>query len=140
MSAPLAATTTVVLSPSMSSQMRCASASWRPPSPAPSIFSSSPATDRSRSTWTGRIGAVRYFVARGLRWVTMFDPLGEWRACDGKWRRGRGGGLLPVTSRRSPSAALLFVLAVDGEVGVGVDARLVELDHLGALGLRELAA
>src|SRR5436305_12808560 len=41
----------------------------------------------------------------------------------------------------SPSAAfLILAAAVDGEVGVGVDARLVELDHPGTLGLREFAA
>jgi hypothetical protein len=67
MSAPEAATKIVVLSPSMSSQMRCASANWRAPKPVPSIFSSSPATERSRSTCTGRVGTVRYFEGRGLR-------------------------------------------------------------------------
>src|ERR671937_2851623 len=40
----------------------------------------------------------------------------------------------------SPSPASLLLRAVDGEVGVGVDARLVELDHPGALGLGQLAA
>src|SRR5215217_6137151 len=46
----------------------------------------------------------------------------------------------PFTIYYSPPAPLLFGLAVDGEVGVGVDARLVELDHLGRGRLRELAA
>src|SRR4051812_18986326 len=41
----------------------------------------------------------------------------------------------------SPSAAFLFLAAaVDGEVRVGVDARLVEFDHLCALGLGQLPA
>src|SRR5437763_7044299 len=39
----------------------------------------------------------------------------------------------------SSTASVLF-RAVDGEVGVGVDARLVEIDHAGALGLGQLAA
>src|SRR5215210_803746 len=39
----------------------------------------------------------------------------------------------------SPSS-LVLARAVDGEVGVGVDARLVELDHLGGVGLGEFAA
>src|ERR1043166_7884622 len=49
--------------------------------------------------------------------------------------------LSPVTCHgfSSPPASVLF-RAVDGEIGVGVDARFVELDHLGALGLREVAA
>src|SRR2546423_4704107 len=72
MSAPEAARKMVVLSPNMSSQMRCASASWRAPKPVPSIFSKRPATERSRSTCTGRVGAVRYFEGRGLRCVTIF--------------------------------------------------------------------
>src|SRR5205814_9594121 len=40
----------------------------------------------------------------------------------------------------SPSPASVFFRAVDGEVCIGVDARLVELDHLRALGLGEFAA
>src|SRR5947209_1591896 len=40
----------------------------------------------------------------------------------------------------SSPPAFVFVRAVDGEIGVGVDARLVELDHPRALGLREIAA
>src|SRR5215217_5383997 len=46
----------------------------------------------------------------------------------------------PFTIYYSPLAPLLFGLAVDGEVGVGVDARLVKLDHLGGGGLGQLAA
>src|SRR5205085_8660909 len=42
------------------------------PKPVPSIFSSRPATERSRSTCTGLVGAVRYFEGRGLRCVTIF--------------------------------------------------------------------
>src|SRR5215207_3885807 len=40
----------------------------------------------------------------------------------------------------SAPSAFVFGLAVDGEVGVGVDARLVELGHLGGVGLGEFAA
>src|SRR5438067_12006306 len=61
----------VVLSPSMSSQMRCDSANCRPPNPVPSIFSSNPAIERSRSTWTGRVGIVRYLLGFGFRCVTI---------------------------------------------------------------------
>src|ERR1044071_6493281 len=57
-----------------------------------------------------------------------------------KWSREQGSDYSPFTNYYSPPAALLFGLAVDGEVGVGVDARLVELDHLGGVGLRQLAA
>src|SRR5437763_8133192 len=39
----------------------------------------------------------------------------------------------------SSTASVLF-RAVDGEIAVGVDARLVELDHAGALGLGQIAA
>src|SRR5437660_6754229 len=69
--APDAAMKIVVLSPSMSSQMRCDSANCRPPNPVPSIFSSNPAIERSRSTWTGRVGIVRYLLGFGLRCVTI---------------------------------------------------------------------
>src|SRR5215510_13479106 len=69
--APAAVTVIVVESPSMSSQMRCASANWRPPKPAPSIFSKRPATERSRSTCIGRVGIVRYLLGFGLRCVTI---------------------------------------------------------------------
>src|SRR3989442_6792354 len=68
---PEAATVIVVLSPSMSNQMRCASASCRPPKPVPSIFSSRPATERSRSTGTGLVGMVRYLLGFGFRCVTI---------------------------------------------------------------------
>src|SRR5437868_13710556 len=40
----------------------------------------------------------------------------------------------------SPLPASVLFRAVDGEVCVGVDARLVELDHLRALGLGKFAA
>src|SRR5437870_8769174 len=72
--APDAAIMIVVLSPSMSSQMRCDSANCRPPKPVPSIFSSRPATERSRSTWTGRVGIVRYLLGFGFRCVTISLP------------------------------------------------------------------
>src|ERR1044071_2739005 len=57
-----------------------------------------------------------------------------------KWSREQGSVYSPFTIYYSPPSALVFGLAVDGEVGVGVDARLVELDHLGGVGLRQLAA
>src|ERR1044071_3614471 len=48
---------------------------------------------------------------------------------------------LPFTADRLPlSASLFLAAAVDGEVRVGVDARLVGFDHLCALGLGQLAA
>src|SRR5438270_874138 len=69
---PEAATVIVVLSPSMSNQMRCASASCRPPKPVPSIFSSRPATERSRSTGTGRSFADRCAANHFLDQITLF--------------------------------------------------------------------
>src|SRR5437763_5675079 len=47
---------------------------------------------------------------------------------------------LPFTIHRLPLPASVFFRAVDGEVCVGVDARLVELDQPRALGLGEFAA
>src|ERR1043166_2124268 len=78
MRAPETAIVMVVLSPSMSSQIRCDSANCRPPKPVPSIFSSRPATDRSRSTCTGRVGIVRYLLGFGFRCVTIDVPVILW--------------------------------------------------------------
>src|SRR2546430_14717530 len=47
---------------------------------------------------------------------------------------------LPFTIHHLPPPASVFFRAVDGEVCVGVDARLVELDQPRALGLGEFAA
>src|ERR1044071_8772301 len=57
-----------------------------------------------------------------------------------KWGREQGSDYSPFTIYYSPTPALVLVRAVDGEVGVGVDARLVGLDHLGGVGLGEFAA
>src|SRR3954470_14710873 len=71
---------------------------------------------------------------------------GEWWLTDARLGlkpagRVEGQNHLPFIIDHSPPTAFLFRLAaVDGEVGVGVDARLVELDHLGPLGLRQVAA
>src|SRR4051812_18145749 len=73
-----------------------------------------------------------------------FRSFGEWRTANGEWwltdarlglkpaGRVEGQNHLPFTIDHSPPTAFVFRLAaVDGEVRVGVDARLVELDHLG---------
>ena len=67
MSAPLAATMMVVLSPSMSSQMRCASASWRAPKPRALHLLQQPGDGAVAVNLHGPIGAVRYLVALGFR-------------------------------------------------------------------------
>src|SRR5882724_4459061 len=90
----------VVLSPSMSSQMRCASANCRPPKPVPSIFSSSPATERSRSTCTGRVGVMRYFDALGFRWVTI--------KVNQPFKLGRCHGVIRMLEQNSQAQLVLF--------------------------------
>src|SRR5215204_2681473 len=57
-----------------------------------------------------------------------------------EWGREQGGDYSPSAIYCSPPAAFVFGLAVDGEVGVGVEARLVQFRHLGGVGLRQLAA
>src|SRR6185503_9754380 len=127
-SAPEPATIMVVLSPSMSSQIRWASANWRPPKPAPSIFSSRPATERSRSTWTGRVGVVRYFDALGFRCVTI--ALVNLSNC--KRRACWSISELITLEIRAPARAGFG--AINRKIGVGVVTRLIKLRQIGAFG------
>src|SRR6185369_5053373 len=127
----------VVLSPSMSSQMRCDSANCRPPKPVPSIFSSRPATDRSRSTWTGRVGIVRYLLGFGFRCVTIDSVFLLFRAANVAGRavvRLYRYDIWTCRTQLIMTPPTLGLVTVNCDIGVGVVTRFIKVNQLCAFG------